>query len=168
MHRQLTLFIFLALLHTQLGNAQTPYHELAKDTIITQRMLLGNVYLLDGKKMNLEVMEWFMLDHPAAHDNIQVALISDQVAAVSYTMGTLSLLTGYLISQESQAAGRDLIFLGGGGIGIGLLCSILSGAYRKRAVSLYNWDIRKDYFNVPKVGLSVELIPGGLCLSGKW
>jgi len=172
MYRRLHLTFFTLFLCLATANAQSPYHELAKDTIITRPVFLGNKYLLAGKDLNLEVMQWFMLDHPKAHDNIRVAIVSDQVAAVSYTIGSLSFLTGYLVSQENKAAGRDLMLFGGGSIGVGLLFSVISGSYQRRAVELYNLDIKKEHHRKQKNNLGasfqLQLSPAGLGLEGRW
>lgn len=172
MYLKLHLSITTMYLCIALAVGQSPYHELAKDTIITRPIFLGNKYLLDGKDLNLEVMQWFMLGHPKAHDNIQVAIVSDQVAAVSYTIGSLSFLTGYLVSQENKAAGRDFMLFGGGSIGVGLLFSVISGSYQRRAVELYNLDIKKEHHlqQNNKVGASfqLQLSPAGLGLEGRW
>ena len=149
-------------------HTQVPYHELAKDTIISHRFLLGTTYLLDGKKLNLEVMRWFMIDHPQAYDHIQAALVSDQAAAIGYTIGTLSLLTGYLVSQENKAAGRDMMIIGGGSIGAGLIFTMVSRVYQKSAVQRYNKDIKKMYFKKQGIGVHLQITPAKVGLIGSW
>ena len=125
--------------------SQSPYHELAQDTIITRPIFFGNAYLLDGKPLSLQVMQWFMTDHPLAHDQIRVAVVSDQLAAVSFTVGGIIFLGGILVRQGDQGAGEDLMLMGGAGLGGGLLFSIISGGHQRRAVQLYNEDIKRTY-----------------------
>ncbi len=124
-------------------SAQGTYHELAGDTIISRPALVGNAYLLGGKRLNLQVMQWFMSGHPAAHDQIRAAVLTDQMAAVGYSIGGIIFLGGFLLAQDEQAAGGDLMRLGGIGIGSGLLLTIISSVHQKRAVQLYNEDIRR-------------------------
>ncbi|MCB0560284.1 MAG: hypothetical protein H6573_33140 [Lewinellaceae bacterium] len=126
--------------------SQSPYHEMAKDTIITRPLFFGNAYLLDGKRLNIQVMQWFMTDHPLAHDQIRVSVVSGQMAGVGYTVGGMIFLGGLLVGQDDRAAGEDLMLMGGVGIGAGLLLSIISGGHQRRAVQLYNEDIKR-YFN---------------------
>lgn len=141
--------------------SQTPYHELAKDTIVTRPVFMGNTYLLDGKKLNIQVMQWFMTDHPLAHDQIRGAVLTDQLAAVSFTIGGIIFLGGVLIRQDDQGVGEDLMLMGGAGIGAGLLFSIVSGGHQHRAVQLYNEDIKR-YYN-PSAGVEWQF---GLSGSG--
>lgn len=144
--------------------AQTPYHELAKDTIITRPILFGNAYLLDGKTLNMQVMQWFMKDHPMAHDQIRVAVISDQLAAVSFTAGGMIFLGGILIREDNPGAGQDLMLMGGAGLGAGLLFSIISGGHQRRAVQLYNEDIRRYYNSSAGLAWQLGLSGNGLTL----
>ena len=44
------------------SSAQIPSVNLPTDTIRIESALLGNNYSLQGKKMNLHVLKWFMLD----------------------------------------------------------------------------------------------------------
>ena len=125
--------------------SQSPYHEMAKDTIITRPILFGNAYLLDGKRLNIQVMQWFMTDHPFAHDQIRVSVVSGQMAAVGYTVGGMIFLGGLLVWQDDKAAGKDLMLMGGAGIGAGLFFSIISGGHQRKAVQLYNEDIKRYY-----------------------
>ena len=90
---------------------------MAKDTIITRPILFGNAYLLDGKRLNIQVMQWIMTDHPFAHDQIRVSVVSGQMAAVGYTVGGMIFLGGLLVWQDDKAAGKDLMLMGGAGIG---------------------------------------------------
>ncbi|MCO6489619.1 MAG: hypothetical protein J5I98_14485 [Phaeodactylibacter sp.] len=151
MFRKLLSSITLCFLSLAGVFSQSPYHELAKDTIITRPALFGNAYLLDGKRLNIQVMQWFMTDHPLAHDQMQVAVVSDQMAAVSYTIGGIIFLGGLLIRQDNRGTGEDLMLLGGAGIGGGLLLSIISGSHQRRAVQLYNEDIKRYYNSSARV-----------------
>lgn len=168
MYYKLHLTLLLNLFVGLCTYAQSPYHELARDTIITRRIFLGNVYLLDGKKLNLEVMQWFMSEHPSAYDQIQVAVVADQAAAVSYTLGSLALLSGVLVGQDNEAAGRDLMLMGSGGIGGGLVFTLISGAYQRRAVSSYNNSIKQQYYKRKKINYSLQMKGGGVSIVGRW
>jgi hypothetical protein len=122
---------------------QSPYRSLEQDTIITRPGFFGNVYLLDGKRLNLQVMQWFMTGHPAAYNNIRAATATDQLAAAGYITGSLIFLSGYLISQEDRSTGNDLMLTGSLGLGAGLLLTIVSNSFQHKAVLLYNEDVRQ-------------------------
>ncbi|MCO6475812.1 MAG: hypothetical protein J5I94_04285 [Phaeodactylibacter sp.] len=164
MVRKLLLAIALSCLLSSGAFAQSPYHELAKDTIITRPVLFGNIYLLDGKQLNIQVMQWFMTDHPMAHDQIRVAVVSGQLAAVSYTVGGMIFLGGLLIRQDDRAAGQDLMLMGGAGIGAGLLFTLVSGGHQRKAVQLYNEDIRKYLNSSARVEWQVGFTGHGVTL----
>lgn len=165
MFRKLLLAIALCALLPALAYLQSPYHELAKDTIITHPAFFGNIYLLDGKQLNTQVMQWFMTDHPLAHDQIRVAVVSGQMAAVSYTVGGMFFLGGFLIRQDDRAAGEDLMLMGGAGIGAGLLLTIVSGGHQRRAVQLYNEDIRRYMESSARVEWQLGLTGNGVTLA---
>ncbi len=138
---------------------QGPYRPLSQDTIITRPGFLGNVYLLDGKRLNLQVMQWFMTGHPAAYNNIRAATATDQLAAAGYITGSLIFLSGYLISQEDRSTGNDLMLTGSLGLGAGLLLTIVSNSFQHKAVLLYNEDVRQAS---EKVGWQMGIEQQGL------
>ncbi|MCB0550233.1 MAG: hypothetical protein KDD19_21875 [Phaeodactylibacter sp.] len=144
--------------------SQSPYHEMAKDTIITRPILFGNAYLLDGKQLNITVMQWFMSDHPLAHDQIRVAVVSGQMAAVSYTVGGMIFLGGFLIRQDDNAAGDDLMLMGSAGIGAGLLLTLISSGHQRRAVQLYNEDIKRYMDSSARVEWQLGFTGNGVTL----
>jgi len=127
------------------AGAQNTYKEIAQDTIVTLPGFLGNTYLLDGKKLNLQVMQWFMSDHPNAYSNIRAATLSDQLSVAGYTVGGVFLLSGFLVKDEDAALSRDLLLWGGIGIGSGLILQVVSLSYQKSAIRIYNDDIRRYY-----------------------
>lgn len=91
--------------------------------------------------MTLPVMDWFMMDYPTAHDEINLALLTNQASIVGYTIGGLFGLSGLLIYQRDKALGGDLLQLGGIGIGAGITFQVFSGIFKRRAVRTYNQEI---------------------------
>ncbi len=168
MRKKLLAIPALVLLLGQLSFGQDLYHELAQDTIVTRPAFPGKVYLLDGKRLNLQVMEWFMAGHPQAHDQIRVAGVTSQLAAVSFTAGGLVFLGGYLISQEDRAAGQGLLQIGGAGLGAGFLLTLVSSSYKHRAVEAYNSDIRQYFQEKKNVQLGLGLSGKGLTLAARF
>ncbi len=127
------------------ASGQPTYNALAQDTIITKRGFLSNTYLLDGKRLTLEVMEFFMEGHPSAHNQIKVAQTTDQLSIVGYGFGSIFLLGGMLLNDANPGLSRDLFFYGGVGMGSGLIFQIISNNYQKNAVFLYNEGIKSQY-----------------------
>ena len=123
-------------------SAQPRYHDLAKDTIITLRQFPRNQYLLDGKKLNLPVMQWFMTDYPAANDQMRSAVLANQLSITGYSVGSLFFLTGLFIWEDNRSLSDELLRLGGIGFGSGILFQVISQGYEKKAVRLYNRDVR--------------------------
>lgn len=134
-------------------SGQPTYNSLAQDTIITKRGLLSNIYLLDGKRLTLEVMEFFMADHPSAHSQIKVAQTTEQLSIVGYGLGSIFLLGGALLHDDNPGLSRDLFFYGGVGMGSGLIFQIISNNYQKNAVFLYNQGIKSQYRNKSSAAL---------------
>ncbi len=151
----------------QLGIAlqgQNMYNTIARDTIIGVPSFPSSTYWLDGKKLNLSVMDFFMTDYPAAHDQIQLAMLTDQVAIVGYSVGGLFELTGLLVHRQDADLGNDLLQLGGIGIGSGIVFHIFSAAFKKKSVRLYNQEIKQLYKTKQKAGLKVDFVPNGVRL----
>jgi hypothetical protein len=132
---------------------QSTYHSLAQDTIITKQGFLTNTYLLDGKRLSLEVMEFFMAGNPSAYNQIKVANLTDQLSLAGYSIGSILLLTGILINEDNPRLSRDLYFYGGIGLGSGIIFQIISHTYQKEAVYLYNEGIKSAYHRKSSVGV---------------
>ena len=132
--------IFLFSLHVL--PAQPNYHFLAQDTIVTLRQFPRNQYLLDGKKLNLPVMRWFMSDYPQADEQIRLAALTNQLSITGYSVGTVFLLTGLFVWEDNQPLSDELFRLGGLGFAGGILFQVLSQNYEKKAVRYYNRDIK--------------------------
>jgi hypothetical protein len=139
------LLTCLALVICMSLSAQTTYNQLVRDTIITHSGFLAPTYLLNGKKLNLTVMQWFMSDYPVAYDPIRAAVVSDQLSVVSYSIGGLIAVTGLLVIQTNEGLGREMLMVGGGGLGGGLILQFLSAGYQKKAVREYNQCIRNNF-----------------------
>ncbi len=140
-----TFALVIFLLFVKMTFAQSTYQSIVRDTIVTLRTFPAYTYLLDGKKLNLSVMDWFMTDYPAAHDQINLAILSEQVSVASYSIGALFGLTGLLVQRQDPHLGTDLLQIGGIGIGSGIVFSFFSGTFKKRAVRFYNEDVRQFY-----------------------
>lgn len=140
---------------------QRTYNSIARDTIIIKPGFITNVYLLDGKRLNLQVMDFFMADHPSARARIKGAMITDQVSIVGYSVGGLFLITGFLVSQTNPGISRDLYLYGSLGAGGGLIFQLISNNFRKEAVYLYNDGI-KAYYRNKGLGLSLQINATGL------
>lgn len=132
---------------------QSNYHTLAQDTIITKKGLLSNAYLLDGKRLSLEVMEFFMMDNPGAYNQIKVANLTDQLSLTGYSLGSIIMLTGILLSEDNPRLSRDLYLYGGLSLGGGIIFQIVSHSYQKEAVYLYNEGIKSSYERKTSVNL---------------
>lgn len=143
--------ILTALLFTMIPlvviKAQTTYNKIARDTIVSKNGFLGKIYLLNGKKLNLPVMQWFMSDYPTAHDAIQAASRTDQLSVASYGIGSLFALGGALVYGDNEEIGKDMFVISGIGISSGFLFQLFSGTYRNKAVQSYNNEIKTLYKN---------------------
>jgi hypothetical protein len=162
MVKKLLCFAFAVVLYFPI-EGQTTYQQIAKDTIVQIPGLLGKTYLLDGKKLNLSVMEWFMTDYPEAHEQVRAAVVTDQLSIVSYTFGGLMGIAGILTRSENRSLSNDLLTIGGVGVGGGITLQIISGSFQRRAVHSYNANIRSLYKN-QTVGYRVSIEHGNLTL----
>lgn len=142
---RITIAFVILLLIGSFGFAQSTYQSIVRDTIVTLRTFPAKTYLLDGKKLNLSVMDWFMTDYSAAHDQINLAILSEQVSVASYSIGALFGLTGLLVQRQDPHLGSELLQIGGIGLSSGIAFSIFSGTFKKRAVRFYNEDVRQLY-----------------------
>ncbi len=140
-----TIALTVLLLCSKAATGQNTYQNIVRDTIVTLRGFPTNTYLLDGKKLNLSVMDWFMSDYPAANDQINLCILTEQVSVASYSIGALFGLTGLLINQQDPHLRHDLLQLGGIGIGSGIIFHLFSGGFKRRAVRYYNEDVRNLY-----------------------
>ncbi len=140
-----TLFtILLAVAGSDL-RAQPTYHEIAQDTIVTLRQFPRNAYLLNGKKLSLPVMHWFMADYQSAADQADLAVLSNQLSVAGYSVGSVFLLTGILVSDQNKRLSNNLFGLGAIGMGAGLVFQLLSQGHEKKAVRRYNLEIKALY-----------------------
>ncbi len=161
----LCLTLCLSLLWQLQG--QSTYNQIARDTIVRIPAFLGSTYLLNGKKMNLQVMEWFMSDYPQVYDQIRLAVLSDQVSIVGYTFGGLFCLTGLLIHPEDQRLGNSMLKVGAVGIGSGITFQIISGNFQRKAVRAYNSEIKAVY-QKQDMGVRLNISQDGLTLGLKF
>ena len=157
MNRLILISLCFTALYSTVANCQTTYNKIARDTIVTKPVFLGKAYLLNGKKLTLPVMEWFMSDYPSANDAIQVASTTDQLGVVAYSIGGLFALGGGLVYQQNEELGGDLLTLSGIGLGTGFLLQLVSGGYSKKAVRNYNYEI-KTLYNQESSSLMVTFI----------
>ena len=136
--------------------------KMAADTIISKSEFIGTTYLMNGKKLTLPVMEWFMQDYPSSFDAIQPAIVSDQLSVATYSVGSIFLIGGLFINDRDKRLSNNLIGLGGLTIGSGLLLQYISGRYQKRAIRLYNLEVKKKYSQPSRVNVDFALTPNGL------
>lgn len=142
-------------------HSQNTLKDLAADTIIAYPQFLNTTYLLNGKVLNASVMEWFMSDYAEPYENIRISIISDQISVGSYTIGSLFLISSFLIDQDRKRVISDLHLWGAVGIGGGVIFQIVSGKFKRKAVMGYNDEIKKVYFP-EKVKLNVYMGTNGL------
>jgi hypothetical protein len=136
-------FVFCCIALLSFG--QRPYNSIVQDTIIAKPGFLSTTYLLDGKALNLQVMDFFMADHPSAQAHIKIAILTDQLSFTGYGVGGLFLLTGILSRDNNSRLSKDLIRYGAITMGSGLLFQIISKNYQKNAVAFYNEGIKAHY-----------------------
>ncbi len=139
-----SLTIALALCN-QLLHGQPTLSTMSKDTIVARSELLSTTYLLNGKKLNLPVMQWFMSDYPEAHDNIRVSALSNQISLAGFSVGALFGFTGLLIFNQNERVGSDMLKVGAVGMGTGVAFHLISASYKRRAVRNYNRAVKKLY-----------------------
>lgn len=143
---------------------QTTYQQIARDTIVQIPGFLGKTYILDGKKLNLSVMEWFMSDYPEAHDRVRVAVVTDQLSIVSYTIGGLLCFAGVLAHGDNPSLGNDFFKAGGVGIAGGITLQIIAGSFQRKAVESYNSQVQELY-KKQSVGYDLRIEDNGLTFS---
>lgn len=149
-----TLLTFLFVLVVAFTTAQPTYHTIAQDTIITIPRFPRNTYLLNGKKLTLPVMRWFMEDYQLANDQVELAVLTNQLSVSGYSIGSVFLLTGFFINDQNRQVSNDIIRLGAVGIGAGILFQILSQGYEKKATRYYNAEVRALYQRTNAAGFS--------------
>lgn len=110
-------------------------------------------------------MDFFMRDYPVAHDQIQLAMLTDQVAIVGYSVGGLFGLTGLLVYRQDSPLANNLLKMGGIGIGTGIVFHIFTGAFKRSAVRHYNSEIKGLYRPQQKAGLKLSAEPVGVRIS---
>lgn len=158
LRRLLFLLLFFVLsfkCHAQLNLG------IASDTIITKTDIFGSTYLLNGKQLTLPVMEWFMQDYPASYDAIQPAKISDQLSVAVYSGGSVFLLGGLLVDNRDRKLRNNLLLMGGITISGGILLQYVSTRFQKRAIRLYNMEVKKRY-QASNVYIDFGLTPNGV------
>lgn len=143
---------------------QTTYQQIAKDTIVQIPGFLGKTYLLDGKKLNLSVMEWFMSDYAEAHEQMRAAVLTDQLSIVSYSFGGLMCIAGILTRSENRSLSNDLFTIGGIGVAGGITLQVISGSFQRRAVESYNEEVSVLYQN-QAIGYNLHVKNNGLSFS---
>ena len=144
---------FLFLFFWTANQAQRTYNSISRDTIVTIPGPFGNYYLLDGKKLNLAVMQWFMTGHPDAYSQIKAANITDQLSLAGYTAGGVLLLSGVLIFGNDPNTSRDFYLYGGIAFSSGILLQIISNSHKKKAVMLYNEDVKRYWKGSARLNL---------------
>ena len=140
--------LFVLILSWSDSTAQSPiYRYMASDTIVTKKSFAGNVYLLNGKKMNLSVMSWFMSDFPISNDKIQIANMSNRLSKLGYTVGGIFFLAGALSYENNRPASKDFFSISGASIGGSLVLQMISNFFKKESVEHYNRAIIYIYKN---------------------
>ena len=147
MNRLILIALLFAIIPSIVINGQTTYNKIARDTIVTKNGFLGKDYLLNGKKLTLPVMQWFMSDYPTADDAIQVASRTDQLSVAGFSIGGVFALGGSLVYAQNKDLGQDMFTLAGIGLGAGFLLQLFSNAYTSKAVKGYNHEIKTLYKN---------------------
>lgn len=121
---------------------QSTFRSLASDTIVRHQEFLGPGYYLDGKRLNLAVMNWFMSDYPQAREQIRLAVVSDQLSGATYAVGGLFVLSGFLVRSDDVNLSNDMLKLGILSSGAGIAFHILEITFKKKAVEKYNEGVR--------------------------
>ena len=149
----------------QNASAQVPLSTLTQDTIVRLPTFLNSTYLLDGKKLTPQVMEWFMKDVPGAHENIRLSMISDQISITGYTLGSLFVLSSFFIPDDNTKASRNLRTVGAISILSGISLQIVGNDFKKKSVHEYNQSI-KSLHQANQKGKELKLEVGGLQIRG--
>ena len=144
MYRKAQLMIIFVIVLTSKLYCQKQPSALARDTIVTIKRFPTNVYLLNGKKLTLPVMDWFMSDYPKARANIKVTLVSDQMSIVGYSVGGLFAITGLIAFRQNEPLGKELLKISGISIGSGLVFQVFGGTFKQKAVQAYNNAIQEQ------------------------
>jgi len=142
--KRYTLILALAIFHQNL-QSQPTLSTLTRDTIVAKREFMSVTYLLNGKKLNLTVMQWFMSDYPTASSEIKIATLSTQTSVVGFGVGGLFGLSGLFLSPQNKDLSGDMMKIGITGIGVGIVFQLLAGNYKKRATKSYNRAIQNLY-----------------------
>jgi len=137
-------------------SGQSTFRSLASDTIVQRQEFLGRGYYLDGKRLNLAVMEWFMSDYPGAQEQIGLASVSDQMSAVTYTTGGLFILGSILVRKDDLNLSNDMLKLGVLAGGAGVVFQILEVTFKKSAVQKYNEGVRSHHQAMSSLMVGVE------------
>ncbi|GJM34055.1 MAG: hypothetical protein DHS20C18_30560 [Saprospiraceae bacterium] len=138
MYRKAQLVMLFIIMLASSIYCQKHASALARDTIITMNRFPNNIYILNGKKLTLPVMEWFMSDYPTSNRNIKVALVSDQMSIVGYSVGGLFAVTGLIAFRQNETLGKELFKVSIISLGSGFAFQLLSGAFKQKAVNAYN------------------------------
>lgn len=145
---------------------QSTFRSLASDTIVRHQEFLGPGYYLDGKRLNLAVMDWFMSDYPQAREQIRLAVVSDQLSVATYAVGGLFVLSGVLVRGDDVNLSNDMLKLGILSGGAGVAFQILEVTFKKNAVQKYNEGVRAHQQAMG--GLSVGVLSSGLSLGWRF
>ncbi len=161
---RLSLFSCLTLwLYSISLSAQPTYNRMASDTIVAHHAFLNSSYLLNGKKMNPAVMQWFMSDYPNAYESIRISNISEQISIASYSLGSIFVLSGFIVESRNPRISQELKLWGISGLVGGIVFQVVSGRYRRKAVEQYNDQIQHIYRdNKNPVSVHLEIVPAGL------
>lgn len=142
-HYTTTILAFCWFFLTGLSlSGQSTFRSLASDTIVRHQEILGPGYYLDGKRLNLAVMNWFMSDYPEAREQIRLASVSDQLSVATYTAGGLFILSSILVREDDLNLSNDMLKLGVLSGGAGIVFQILEVTFKKQAVERYNEGVR--------------------------
>lgn len=153
--------LFVIALCNQVLHSQPTLSSLAGDTIVSKSEFLSTTYLLNGKKLTLPVMQWFMSDYPEANDQIRISALSSQVSLTGLSVGGLFGLSGLFLYQQNERVGGDMLKIGAGGISLGIAFQLLASAYKKRAVESYNRAVKKSFHAHGAKDFKLELQPDG-------
>lgn len=153
------LFFFLSMGQYQ-GTAQSTFQSLAGDTIVLHREFMGTGYFLDGKRLNLAVMDWFMADYPDAREQIRLAVVSDQLSTTGYAVGGIFVISGFLVRNDDLNLSNDLFKLSALSGGAALVFQLIEGTFKKNAVRKYNLGVQEHHRT--KVGLRMGIQGTGI------
>ncbi len=152
-------FIFFLAFCNQIVHSQPTLSIIVKDTIVTKTAFMSTTYLLNGKKLNLPVMQWFMSDYPEANDQIRIAALSNQVSLAGFSVAGIFGLSGLFIYQQNERIGGDMLKIGIGGLGTGIVFQLLSSAYKKNAARQYNHAVKQHYHSQGAGHFKLEVQP---------